>query len=195
VERGRFLAIPTRSAASPGAVVNEVTAKVRQIDRYPSPESAPSPTDATDQARHWKTDPAIPDRLDSSPHICENSHKGKPGVDRHFFLTAQGASPVEEFLRGVDAKTYNRFLWSIEQLRLRNVQAREPLAKHLEGKIWELRRESATNIYRLLYAVLSGRRILLLHGFQKKTQKTPRAELDTAQRRLAEALAEEGGVV
>ena len=44
-----------------------------------------------------------------------------------------------------------------------------------------------------LYAFLSGRRILILHGFQKKTQKTPRAELDMAHRRLAEVLAEEGG--
>jgi phage-related protein len=65
--------------------------------------------------------------------------------------------------------------------------------KHLEGKIWVLRRESDTNIYRLLYAFLSGRRILVLHGFQRKTQKTPRREIELAEKRLAHFLAREGG--
>jgi phage-related protein len=110
-----------------------------------------------------------------------------------FYLSPTGDSPVEQFLRGLDRKTYNRFLWSIEQLRVRNVQAREPLVKHLEGKLYELRRESTTNIYRILYAFLSGRRILLLHGFQKKTHRTPRQEIELALRRLEDILAEEGG--
>jgi hypothetical protein len=37
----------------------------------------------------------------------------------------------------------------------------------IEGKIWELREESGTNIYRILYFFASGRRIVLLHGFAK----------------------------
>lgn len=109
-----------------------------------------------------------------------------------FYIDEHGHSPVEQFLQELDPKTYNRFLWSIEQLRLRNAQAREPLVRHLEDRIWELRRESNTNIFRILYAFISGRRILLLHAFQKRTQKTPRAEIDLAQRRLSELLAEEG---
>jgi len=110
-----------------------------------------------------------------------------------FYLTASGASPVEEFLSGLDPKTVARFDWSIEQLRVRNVQAGEPLVRHLEGKIWELRRESQTTIYRLLYAFLPERRIMLLHGFVKKTQKTPRREIETAQARLADLQRREGG--
>src|SRR5436190_946571 len=72
-----------------------------------------------------------------------------------FYTHPSGESPVEAFLAALDQKTQVRFAWSIEQLRLRNVQAREPLVRHLEGKIWELRRESATNIFRLLYVLLS----------------------------------------
>ena len=112
-----------------------------------------------------------------------------------FYTDARDRSPVEEFLRQLDQRTYNRFLWSIEQLRMRNVQAREPLVRHLGGRLWELRRESNTNIYRILYTFLQGRRILLLHGFQKKTQRTPRADLVIAQQRLAELMGEEGGAV
>ncbi len=110
-----------------------------------------------------------------------------------FYIDDGGHSPVREFLEGLDQKTQVRFAWSIEQLRLRNLRAREPLIRHLEGDIWELREESQTNIYRLLYFFARGRRIVLLHGFQKKTQKTPRREIETARHRLRRFLEREGG--
>ena len=84
----------------------------------------------------------------------------------------------------LDIKTQARFAWSIEQLRVRYVMAREPLVCHLEGKLWELREESSTNTYRLIYFFCSGQRIVFLHGFQKKTQKTPRHEIEIALQRL-----------
>lgn len=110
-----------------------------------------------------------------------------------FYVDRQGNEPVREFLSSLDAKTRARFSWSIEQLRIRNVQAREPLVRHLEGKIWELREESQTNIYRLLYFFFAGQRIVFVHGFQKKTQKTPRREIEVALRRLDEFTRVEGG--
>lgn len=100
-----------------------------------------------------------------------------------FYVEVDGARPVEDFIDSLDDKTIARFRWSMEQLRVRNVQAREPLARHLEGDLWELREESNTNIYRVIYFFFIGRRIVFLHGFQKQTQKTPRREIETAQRR------------
>lgn len=110
-----------------------------------------------------------------------------------FYADARGDEPVRSFIRGLDLKTQLRFDWSIEQLRIRNTQARPPLVRHLEGRLWELREESSTNIYRILYVFLSGRRIVFLHGFQKKTQKVPRREIETAFDRLANFLEREGG--
>jgi len=110
-----------------------------------------------------------------------------------FYADASGDEPVRSLIRSLSLKTQARFDWSIEQLRVRNVYARPPLARHLEGKLWELREESQTNIYRLIYAFLSGRRIVFLHGFQKKTQKTPQREIEIAERRLTDFLAREGG--
>jgi phage-related protein len=110
-----------------------------------------------------------------------------------FYLDEKGNSPVEDFLRNLDTKTRTRFTWSLEQLRLRNVQASEPLVKHLEGKIWELRRASDGNIYRVLYFFFTGRQIVLLHGFQKKTEKTPRGETTLAQKRLESYIARAKG--
>lgn len=112
-----------------------------------------------------------------------------------YFVEDNGRVPVQEFLAGLDAKTYVRFQWSLEQLRVRNIQAKYPLVRPVEGKIWELREESMTNIYRILYCFAPGRHILLLHGFVKKSQRLPRNELTIAQRRLAhyETREAEGG--
>ncbi len=74
----------------------------------------------------------------------------------------------------------------MEQLRERNLRAHEPLVRHLEGDLWELREESQTNIYRVVYFFFTGRRIVLLHGFQKKTRRTPRNEFNTARTRQRE---------
>ena len=95
-----------------------------------------------------------------------------------------GTNPAGAFIEGLDAKTQARLAWSVEQLRTRNVLAREPLVRHIDGKIWELREESNTNIYRILYFAAVGRRFVLLHAFQKRTRKTPRREIVIAQQRL-----------
>lgn len=112
-----------------------------------------------------------------------------------FYIDGRGNSPVEEFLKGLDLKTQARFDYSIRQLQALNTRVGEPLVKHIEGKLWELRRESGTNIYRVFYFFYTGRRIVFLHGFQKKSQKTPRREIETAQRRMEDFLqrADEGG--
>ena len=101
-----------------------------------------------------------------------------------FYVDEKATSPVEDFLSAMDPKTQRRFRWSIEQLKIRNVHARQPLVRHLEGKLWELREESRTNIYRIIYFFFIGRQIIFLHGFQKKTEKTPQGEIEIAKKRM-----------
>ena len=74
------------------------------------------------------------------------------------------------------------------------LRAREPPVKKIEGDIWELRRESRGNTYRIFYFFFTGRKIVLLHAIQKKTERTPRREIELAQRRLDHFVRrEEGG--
>jgi phage-related protein len=101
-----------------------------------------------------------------------------------YYTDENGRCPVEEFLESLDDKTQVQLEWSIKQLRIRNIYAHEPLVRHLGGKLWELREESNTNIYRILYFFFTGRQIVFLHGFQKKSQKTPRKEIEVALQRL-----------
>jgi phage-related protein len=63
---------------------------------------------------------------------------------------------------------------------------REPHVKHLEGKLWELRMTGRDGIARALYVTAVGRRIIVVRVFVKKTQKTPRAEIDLGLRRAKE---------
>jgi phage-related protein len=110
-----------------------------------------------------------------------------------FYRDEQGHNPARKFLESLDRKTRARFDWSIAQLRERNVRAGEPLVKHLEGKLWELRRASSGNIYRLLYFFFAGRKIVFVHGFQKKTRKTPRGEIEIAKQRMDDYIRRKGG--
>jgi phage-related protein len=56
----------------------------------------------------------------------------------------------------------------------------EPHVKHLEGKLWELRLTGRDGIARALYVTAIGRRVVVVRAFVKKTQKTPRAEIELA---------------
>lgn len=110
-----------------------------------------------------------------------------------FYTTEQGERPVEAFLSSLDLKTQARFTWSIHLLQEQNVRATEPLVKHIEGKLWELRRSSNGNIYRVMYFFFTGKRIVFVHGFQKKTQKTPKREIEIADKRMNDFVKRAGG--
>ncbi|CAN7212076.1 type II toxin-antitoxin system RelE/ParE family toxin [Pararhizobium sp. LjRoot238] len=65
-------------------------------------------------------------------------------------------------------------------------QLREPHVKHLEGKLWELRAKAAEGIARGIYVTVTGRKVIVLHVFVKKSQKTPAGALEIARARLKE---------
>jgi phage-related protein len=62
----------------------------------------------------------------------------------------------------------------------------EPYVKHLEGKLWEMRLKGRDGIARTLYVTAVGRRVIVLRTFVKKSQKTPRSEIELALRRAKE---------
>jgi len=63
---------------------------------------------------------------------------------------------------------------------------REPHVKNLGNKLWEIRLSGRDGISRVMYVVLSQKRIGLLHAFVKKTQKTPKQAIECALKRLKE---------
>jgi phage-related protein len=65
-------------------------------------------------------------------------------------------------------------------------RVREPYVKHLEGPVWEMRMKGRDGIARAAYVTATGRRLVVVHVFPKKTQKTPRREIEIALRRAKE---------
>jgi phage-related protein len=67
-------------------------------------------------------------------------------------------------------------------------QVREPYVKHLEGPLWEMRMKGKDGIARAAYVTATGRRVVVVRVFPKKTQKTPRREIELALKRAKEVL-------
>ncbi len=79
---------------------------------------------------------------------------------------------------------FERIVHLIEYNGLENVH--EPYIKHLEGKLWEMRLKGKNTIARALYVTAVGKRVIVVRVFVKKSQKTPRREIQTALERVSE---------
>ena len=65
-------------------------------------------------------------------------------------------------------------------------RVRDPHVKHLEGPLWEMRMKGRDGISRAVYVTAKGHRVVVLRVFVKKTQKTPRREIEIALQRAKE---------
>jgi phage-related protein len=80
-----------------------------------------------------------------------------------------------------------RFVRLTERIAAIGLQALgAPHVKHLEDKLWEMRLTGRDGIARALYVTATGKRVVVVRAFVKKTQKTPRAEIELALLRAKE---------
>ena len=79
---------------------------------------------------------------------------------------------------------FERIVHLIEDVGLERI--REPYVKHLEGPLWEMRMKGRDGIARAAYVTAHERRVVVLRVFPKKTQKTPRREIELALKRAKE---------
>lgn len=100
------------------------------------------------------------------------------------YQTAAGKEVVAEFLSSLPAKDLAKVLRDIDLLAEYAPDLHEPYTKHIDGPIWELRSKFSSNIYRIFYFIWKDNKLILLHGFTKKTMKTPPGEIALAKKRL-----------
>ena len=79
-----------------------------------------------------------------------------------------------------------RFLRYAERMELYGPDLGMPHTRAMGEGLFELRLKVAEGIIRVFYCTLVGRRIVMLHQFIKKSEKTPRKELAIARRRMKE---------
>ena len=99
-----------------------------------------------------------------------------------FYDKPDGSEPVKEFLLSVDLKMRAKILRTIDLLAENGTTLRMPYSEHLEDGIFEIRVKSGSDISRVLYFFVIGRKIVLTNGFVKKTQKTPKNEIELAKK-------------
>jgi phage-related protein len=93
------------------------------------------------------------------------------------FFSDAAFAEVKALPRDMQTK-FERIVHMIEAHGLERM--REPYVKHVEGKLWEMRLIGSDGIARSLYVTASGRRVIVLRTFVKKTQKAPRREIELA---------------
>ncbi len=100
-----------------------------------------------------------------------------------FYKDKDGKEPLKEYLKELGTKTdknsrinFNKIRDYIKTLSEYGTRAGEPYIKHLNGDIWELR--PLRN--RILFFGYDGQQFILLSHFIKKTQKTPKREIEKA---------------
>lgn len=109
----------------------------------------------------------------------------------YFYKDKDGKEPVAEYIMGLSGKKdkdsrikLNKIRDYIKVLSEYGTKAGEPYLKHLDGDIWELRPLRD----RILFVGWKNGRFVLLHQFMKKTQKTPKREIEKAKRELSDLI-------
>ncbi|MDQ0470458.1 type II toxin-antitoxin system RelE/ParE family toxin [Labrys wisconsinensis] len=99
------------------------------------------------------------------------------------FLNADVRAELEALPRDIVA-SFLRISRLIEAGGLHEVH--EPYVKHLQGVLWEMRLKGKDGIARAAYVTATGQRVVIVRVFAKKTQKTPRREIELALQRAKE---------
>ena len=101
-----------------------------------------------------------------------------------FFRTEAGTEPVRDWLKGLQPTERRLIGEDIKTVQI-GWPLGMPLVRKLEQGLWEVRVTLDHKIARVLFTTLDGR-MVLLHGFVKKSQKTPQSDLDLAKSRLSQ---------
>ena len=100
----------------------------------------------------------------------------------NYYEDARGRRPIEEFIDSLSPKMKAKVFNRLELLEEHGPALGMPFSRHLDDGIFELRTVQGSDITRVLYFFVAGDKIMLTHGFIKKTQKTPAREIERAKR-------------
>lgn len=100
--------------------------------------------------------------------------------DVQFYTRSDGTKPAKDFIASLDEKMRAKVVRTVSLLSTEGPLLREPYSKALDDGIFEIRTQFGSNITRVLYFFVIGKKVILTNGFVKKTQKTPSAEIELA---------------
>jgi phage-related protein len=106
-----------------------------------------------------------------------------------FYRSESGICPVEKFLDSLSGKQAQKVTWVLQLIEDMDVIPVQYFKKLVNtSDLWEVRIQSGNNIFRLLGFMDGQKLVVLNHGFQKKTQKTPKKDIQVAEARKKDYL-------
>ncbi len=110
-----------------------------------------------------------------------------------FYVTTKGGCLADAFLDKLSVEVQAKIAKWMEQLERHGPDLPRPYADVVQGKIRELRIRFGSNQYRFLYFFF-GKKIVVTHGFMKKTDTAPVQEIESAERAMADFLIRNKGI-
>ena len=104
----------------------------------------------------------------------------------NYYELPNGERPVEQFLSSLDIKMRAKAFYSLEILEEFGNQLREPHSKAVGDGLFELRIKFSSDTSRIFYFFVVDNKIVLTNGFVKKTQKTPKGQIEVAKKYKAD---------
>lgn len=106
----------------------------------------------------------------------------KKSFDVEFYEKENGEVPVKSFLLSLNEKMLAKIFRIIDVLQDYGPKVRMPHSKALGDGLFEIRAKQGSDISRVLYLFYIGKKVILTNGFVKKTQKTPKGEIELAKK-------------
>lgn len=106
-----------------------------------------------------------------------------------FYTLPSGKQPVLNWLADQAPEVKASFARLFDLLEEMGTAVGMPHVKPMGKKLFELRVHDQAGIYRTLYFAAAGQRFVMVHSFQKKSQQTPKQELEKAIKRMNDFLA------
>ncbi len=110
-----------------------------------------------------------------------------------YYMDARGREPVADFIDSLPIEVQAKILRLIDLLADYGVLLKEPYTRQIRGKLRELRITVKSGEIRVFYFAFAEGRMVLLHGFVKKTRRTPIRDIMIAEKRLDDFVNRQGG--
>lgn len=101
-----------------------------------------------------------------------------------YYRDSKGKEPVAEFIDALSNEARAKVFRTIKLLKDYGVLLKEPYTRQVKSKIRELKIRDSGGAIRIFYFTFTGKRLILLHGFVKKTEKTPLKQIEMAEKRM-----------
>ena len=116
---------------------------------------------------------------------------GRNKMQIEFFITENKRNPVLDFINKQEKKDQATILGCLQSVQELGLETPRVKFRQIDGRLWEIKIRTPNGGYRIFYMTISKERMILLHAYQKKSQKAPKKEISMATKRLKVVLEDE----